>query len=186
MQTIPKQTLIQAAQGDIQAFEQVYRATSGFVYSIALKITRNEADSQEITQDVFIKIHKNLRNFQFRSQFRTWVYRIAANTAINYYRKSVKDFNRRADFDVVIDTVAAPQTANNDLDKETNESLLDSLLKDLNPDQRAALLLREIEGLSYDEIARALNTNINTVRSRLKRARESIMAQNKEVIKNEL
>ena len=74
MQDIPKDVLIKAAEGDIKAFEHIYRVTSGFVYSVAFRITQNTQEAEEVTQDVFLKIHKNLKNFRFRASFKTWIY----------------------------------------------------------------------------------------------------------------
>ena len=65
MKDIPKDTLVRASRGDVDSFEEIYTEASGFVYTIALRITRNAQDAQEVTQDVFIKIHRNLRGFRF-------------------------------------------------------------------------------------------------------------------------
>ena len=175
MKDIPKETLIKAARGDMEAFEYIYRTTSGFVYSVALRVIHNNADAQEVTQDVFFKIHKNLRNFGFRASFKTWVYRITTNTAINRYRQRAKEAARRGDYDTAIKTKGVEGEAAKSIEQEDNQSRVMSLLAVLNADQRACLVLREIEGLSYEEIAKVLKININTVRSRLKRARFALL-----------
>jgi RNA polymerase sigma-70 factor (ECF subfamily) len=184
MHDIPRQLIEQARQGDMQAFEAIYRASSGFVYAVALRITGNAEEAQEVTQDVFLKIHHNLERFEFRSQFTTWVYRIAANTAINAYNRRARDHGRRADFDAVIETHAAPDDTAARAEQREERSRaaerLNSFLQRLNPDQRACIVLREIEGLRYEEIARALQCNLNTVRTRLKRAREALVAFSRE------
>ncbi len=175
MQDISQNILSQAAAGDMASFQEIYKAASGFVYNVALRITNNRQDAEDVTQDVFLKVHKNLNNFQFRSSFKTWLYRIAVNSAINTTNRSSKELSRRVDFDKAIESQASAP-AENLLDKEFNESKVQSLLDKLNPDQRACVVLREIENLSYEEIARALKINLNTVRSRLKRAREMLLA----------
>jgi RNA polymerase sigma-70 factor (ECF subfamily) len=182
MQDISPKILIQAASGDINSFEQIYKAAADFVYSLALRITNSAEDAEDVTQEVFLKIHKNLKSFQFRSSFKTWVYRITVNTAINAAKKSSKELNKRADFDVAIQTQGSqPQQA--EFDKEDNESKVKVLLDKLNLNQRACIVLREIQGLSYQEIAKALKINLNTVRTRIKRARQTLIqtSQNKEV-----
>ena len=187
MKEIPVPTLKAAAGGDMKAFEEIYKAISGFVYSIALRITNNGSDAEEVTQDVFLKIHQNLKNFRFRASFRTWLYRISANTAISVYRRRAAENRRRGDYDIALKTKAAVDTAGGNIDREYNNSLVTRLLGILSPEQRACIVLREMENLSYKEIAGVLKININTVRSRLKRARENIIAQGqKEVILNEL
>ena len=179
MQNIPMDILIQASRGDIMAFEEIYRITSGFVYSVALRITANADDAKEVTQDVFVKIYNNLKSFRFRSSFNTWVYRITANTALNALKKSSKVMGRRADYDVALGSRDDRATVTHGMDAEDNKTLLSSLLNALNPDQRVCIVLREIEGLNYKEISTALGININTVRTRLKRAREALLALGK-------
>ena len=83
MEDIPRDIIERAVKGEMAAFEQIYRDTSGFVYRSALRILNNSADAEDVTQDIFMKIHDNLKNFQFRANFKTWVYRITVNTAIN-------------------------------------------------------------------------------------------------------
>ena len=179
MQDISKELLTQASTGDIQAFEEIYRLASSFVYSVALRVTRNADEAKEVSQDVFIKIYNNLRSFRFRSSFKTWLYRITTNTALNVLKKSSKDINRRVDYDVALKANDDSATATHAIEMDDNKKLLSSLLDMLNPDQRACIVLREIEGLNYREISKALSININTVRSRLKRARETLLAHGK-------
>ncbi len=179
MKDIPKDTLIKASNGDREAFEAIYRAVSGFVYSLALRVTRNHADAQEVTQDVFIKIHRSLKSFGFRASFKTWVYRITTNTAINSYRKRIRQMSRQSDFDTAIKTEGVEPTVEQTVDTKNSQEQLMHLLGELNPDQRSCIVLREIEGLSYKEISKTLRININTVRSRLKRARQALMSRAK-------
>ena len=187
MEHIPKDVLVQASQGDMEAFEKIYKAACGFVYSVALRITNSKEDAEDIIQDVFMKIYKNLKKFQFRSSFKTWLYRITTNIAINHYRRILKERNRRVDYDVAIKTESTPDATREIIDREDNERLVASLLDLLNPDQRACIILREIEGLNYREISEVLKININTVRSRLRRARLALLAHRKRgVISDEL
>ena len=187
MQHIPKELILNALEGDISAFEKIYRATSGFVYSTALRITRNHADAEEVTQEVFIKVYKNLKRFRFRASFTTWLYRIAVNTALNVYRKTSRQRQRRADYDTAIQTKGIPDPRETIFDRADAQNRIESLLSTLKPEQRACIILRELEGLSYREIAKVLKININTVRSRLKRARQALLsAAPKEVVANEV
>lgn len=155
----------------MDAFAQLYRASSSFVFTLAYRIAGNREEAEEITQDVFLRIHRYLRNFQFRSSFKTWLYRIAVNTALNAHKRLRKERTRRADVDDIENIVAAPQRH----DDPGARDMLNSLLDRLNPDQRACITLREIEGLSYEEMAQVLGVNLNTVRSRLKRARAALV-----------
>ena len=176
MVDIGQELLKKAGAGDMLAFEEVYKATSGFVYNVALRITRNYADAQEVTQDVFVKICHSLKDFQFRSTFKTWVYRITVNMAINRYRKVKREERDRIDYTEIIESFPAGNSAADGAIKNDNEMILNKLLDRLIPEHKICLVLREIEGLSYQEIADILKIPLNTVRSRLKRAREALLA----------
>lgn len=175
MEDIPRDLIEQAQAGDIGAFERIYKAASAMVYSVALRVTNSRPDAEEVTQDVFIKIHRSLKDFEFRSSFKTWAYRITVNTALNACRKISRQEAGRQDFDTVIDSQAASVDTRGQIghaeERDRAKAELSVRLARLNPDQRACIILRDIEGLKYKEIAKALGININTVRSRLKRAR---------------
>src|SRR5512135_2737749 len=156
IQDISPDVLERASQGDLEAFEQVYKSASGFVYNVALRITRHAADAEEVTQDVFMKIYRCLKDFRFRSSFKTWVYRITANTAITYYRKSMREKMRRVDQEGLIESFPVGGSAADAALQNDQEARLQALLGHLSPEHRSCLILREIEGLSYQEIAAAL------------------------------
>lgn len=180
MEDISRDIIERAQAGDIDTFEAIYKATSGFVFNVSLRVVNNRQEAQEVTQDVFVKIYHSLKEFEFRSSFKTWAYRIAVNTALNACKRSNKHDCRRQDLDSVIDTQAASIDSRKELiekdEQQHARGKLESLLAGLNPDQRACIVLREIEGFSYEEISRTLRINLNTVRTRLKRAREALMA----------
>jgi RNA polymerase sigma-70 factor (ECF subfamily) len=181
MAEIDNDLILKASEGDMSAFEGIYRLTSGFVYNVAFRLTNNPKDAEEITQDVFIKIYKNLKAFRFSSSFKTWVYRIAVNTAINFKKREAAEKNKRVDYESTLNSEAV------DKGKDyASESLVKFLLDKLSPEHRACIVLKEIQGLSYEEISNVLRININTVRSRLKRAREKLLTLRKEVVENEV
>ena len=189
MEDISKPIVDLAAGGDIEAFEKIYKAASAFVYTIALRIANNRDDAEDIMQEVFIKVYRNLAQFRFHSSFKTWVYRITVNTTVNACRAKSKELRRRdEEIEDITDIGQYPaQRGETISENKDNEKHISSLLKILNPDQRVCIVLREIEGLSYKEIAEVLKVKINTVRSRLKRAREVLFAYRKgKVIENEM
>jgi len=179
MEVVPFETIIKAAQGDLRAFEEIYRAACSLVYGVSFRMSGSCEDAEEITQDVFLKVHKNLKNFEHRASLKTWIYRITVNTTITHQKR------KRLKTQVSLDEVGVEKFASplqeSFLDEE-NKELADKTLSVLNDDQKTCMILRNIEGLSYDEIAQALKININTVRTRLKRAREKLLSVRKEVL----
>ena len=174
----------EAAQGDVNAFEEIYKAYSGLVYSVAYRMVRHQENAEEVTQEVFLTVYRKLNTFAFKSSLKTWIYRMAINTTINYAKKTNKENNRTVEFNEEFSWVDPSNDVEREVDKQFNERVVASLLNTLNPDQRACIVLRNIEGLSYQEIAEVLNININTVRTRLKRARETLLLLRNEVMNN--
>ena len=172
---VPKDLIKLAAGGDHAAFEDIYKLTSSYVYAVALRISGNREDAQEVVQDVFVSLYRNLWKFNFKSKLTTWMYRITVNAAINFYNKAKKKKFREVASEMLVDNRGTPPDAEADMDREANERTVSLMLRMLNVDQRACIVLREIEGLSYEEISRVMKVNINTVRTRLKRARERLM-----------
>lgn len=185
MGDISEDIIKRAAAGDMEAFEQIYRGFSGLVYNTAFRITGNREDAREVTQDVFMTVYQKLNSFRFRSSLKTWIYRVAVNLSINRVRKMSRESGRSVEFDDGLDYQASAHGVQPQVLHTTQEDA-QTLLNVLNEDQRACITLRSIQGLSYEEIAETLKININTVRSRIKRAREKLMVFQKEVAKNEL
>lgn len=180
MQPLPKELLIAASEGRAGAFERIYRATADYVYSIALRITGDRADAEEVAQDVFLKVHRCLGGFRFEAAFTTWLYRITVNRAVSASRKRSRRRARLVPFDDAIGVEDPRDQTREVIEREGDRARVRTMLEALNPDQRACIVLREMEGMRYDEIAAALRLKINTVRSRIRRAREALVALAKE------
>ncbi len=176
MQEIERELIVRASGGDMGAFREIYQRASGYVYTLAYRVVNTKHDAEEVTQDVFLKIHRSLASFKFEASFKTWLYRIAVNAALNHAKKRSRVTTREVE-EVFEDRATVTQSdAAQRIEAGETEDQLKILLDQLNPDQRACIVLREIEGLDYQGIAASLGININTVRSRLKRAREILMA----------
>ncbi len=183
---ITENTIIEASEGNTDAFESIYKEYSDFVYNVTLRVINNVDEAQEITQEVFITVFRKLKSFKFKSSLKTWVYRIAVNMAIDYARKRTREQDQTVlyeDYNKLSKTI---DPVSEEIERAQQEINISTLLEALSPDQRACIVLRSIEGLSYQEISESLNININTVRSRLKRAREKLIALRKEMMKNEM
>lgn len=181
MQDLSDDILTKASQGDLEAFEVLYKSTAGFVYNVALRIVNNREDAQEVTQEVFLIIYQKLKSFRFESSFKTWIYRITVNYSINFAKKASKMKRKMTEYDDTSVTETVLNNVQTEMDREERNKMIEELLNALNFEQRACVVLRNIEGLSYQQIADTLKVNINTVRSRLKRAREKLLNIRKQV-----
>ena len=183
---ISQETIVAASQGDVGAFEKIYKMYFRFVTNVAFRVVSNAEDAQEVTQEVFMNIYRKLKSFRYESSLKTWVYRITINHAINYSKKMNKEHHQRIEYPEMLPAQGTPLAADIDLDQKDNLAIASKLLESLNSDQKACIILRSVEGLSYQEIAETLKVPINTVRSRIKRARETMLSLKKEVVQNEM
>ena len=181
--------LIERVQrGDKAAFDVLVLKYQQRVVNLVSRFVRNHADALDITQDAFLKAYRALPNFRGDSAFYTWLYRIAVNTAKNFLATQ----SRRSG-DLHQDISEIEQIEANDAlrDKATPERLLlrDEIqstviaaIDELPEDLRMAIMLREVEGLSYEDIANVMECPIGTVRSRIFRAREAVDKQLKPLL----
>ena len=182
-------SLVQLAQrGDAGAFDALVRRYQHKVVKLVLRYVRDPAEAEDIAQAAFIKAYRALPRFRGDSAFYTWLYRIAINTAKNVLaargRSPVQYDVDRSDEDDGYDVVAnMKDTATPEALALTEEirSIVTSAIDALPEDLRTAIQLRELEGLSYEEIAAAMECPVGTVRSRIFRAREAIDARLREV-----
>ncbi len=186
MREISEATVRDAAQGSVEAFEAIYKAYGPYVYNVVYRMLHHADDAQDVTQEVFVTVYRKLKTFGFRSSLKTWIYRIATNLAINHAKKREREQNRTVALDEKMESVLASNPADRADVRHAQREQVSALLEVLNADQRACLVLRDFEGLSYEEIAQTLGINLNTVRSRLKRGREKLLAFSKEVIRHEM
>ncbi len=155
-------------------FKQVYDEFKGKVWNLTSRYVFSKQDREDIFQEIFIKIHKALPSFRGDSKIETWIYRITANTAINYLNKQ-KRYNL---LKTILNGLRFIET--DELVESAGKSLKRPLSK-LNPRQRTILVLAEVEEKKLSEIAEILNLPLGTVKSGLHRAKEIVK---KELIKN--
>lgn len=177
----PDTDLVQRAQkGDKAAFRQLIERHQRRVYQLALGIVKDHEDALDVVQETFVKVHNNLPTFKGDSAFYTWVYRIAYNVAIDAVRKNKGDkvevdentlTDEGSQYDPYSPQSPSPQKAA--LRGELGAKLQEALAK-LGENHRAILVLREIDGLSYEELAQVLKIPKGTVMSRLFHARQKM------------
>ncbi len=174
-----KELILRCKKGDIEAFRGLFEKYQGRNYAVAYGIIRNREDALEVSQEAFIKAYRSIKSFRGRSSFGTWLFRITTNKAIDFLRRNkkhknleIKDLNSIASNEItehkLLDHRRDPgeTLADKELGKE-----IERALDKLPPKQRAVIILREVEGLSYEEISKTLGCPRGTVMSRLHGAR---------------
>jgi RNA polymerase sigma-70 factor, ECF subfamily len=172
------------SKGDVDAFEILVKNYQKKMFNIAFRITGSMEDASEVVQDAFFAAHKNLKNFEQKSRFSTWLYSITVNTAKNRLKQNLtrKKHEPHSSDDPVhadsstkrIEPASDDPSALDLLLKKDRQKGVQECLNRLEQDFREVLVLRDIQGFAYTEIAAMLALAEGTVKSRLFRARESV------------
>jgi len=178
-EAVDELTLVRAAKaGDISAYEQLVRRYDRNVFRIAQHITHNREDAEDVVQDAFLKAYENLAKFQEQSKFYTWLVRIAVNEALMRLRQRRPERTVSLDEDVRTEEDTVPRevadwSPNPEQLYSQSEmrEILQRTIQGLPPGFRTVFVLRDVEGLSTEETAEALDLSIPAVKSRLLRAR---------------
>lgn len=173
-----------ARAGDTLAFQALFQKYNRRVYAVALGVVKRPEDAMDVVQDAFIKVHKHLATFQGASSFYTWLYRIVMNLGIDHVRKKRKIVEWGDDVPIehaagdrtLVPKVPHANPSQSVVRRELSEKIRQAL--DTLPEyHRAVILLREVEGMSYEEIAEVLNVPKGTIMSRLFHARRKMQDQ---------
>ncbi len=181
MEPDDRQLVEDARRGDARAFRELVSRHQRRAYAVALGIVHDPDDARDVCQEAFLKVHKNLSTFEGEAQFFTWLYRIVMTLCIDLLRKRR---GQQVEFDDALanddpdDAGIAPQRTGFDparalSDKELRAQILRALDR-LSPAHRAVLVMREVDGLSYQEMAEAMKCSIGTIMSRLFHARKKM------------
>ena len=173
-------------QGDSAAMEQLILKYQDRIYNVILRICANTDDATELTQDTFVKIIEKINEFEGRSSFYTWAFRIAVNLTLNYCQRSVRlkyksleteenghNKQARRELKEFLTDEGCPDPAAVAEKKELFKIAADVLMK-LDEEHRTVVVLRDIEGMNYARIAEVLDIELGTVKSRLSRARNNL------------
>lgn len=182
---IETQFIERLKRGDAASFEILVAERSSEIYGLLFRMTENAEEARDLTQETFLRAFQSIANFRGDADLRTWIYRIAINQARNRWRWWRR---RRRDATVSLDAPEGPYglplastlraTQGNDPENETlaheREKVLRAALKTLGRSYRETVILRDIEGFTYEEIAETLEISVGTVKSRLSRGREEL------------
>ena len=170
-----------AKQGDMHAFEELILKHEKIVYNVALRMMNHGEDAKDISQEVFLKAYRSLSNFDERSAFSTWLYRITHNTCIDEMRKrkgkqsySLEEELENEEGSMQRQIADEGDTPEESLLREEQKSEILQALDNLSAEHKAAIILRDVKGLSYEEIAEILELSLGTVKSRISRGRNQL------------
>jgi RNA polymerase sigma-70 factor, ECF subfamily len=186
-----KELVKRVQKGDLAAFDMLFSRYQAKILNLVSRYVRDSEEVRDVTQEAFIKAYRALPRFRGDSQFYTWLYRIAINTAKNHLVSrsrrppstdvDIEDADYRDDGDLLRD-VEDPESA---LARDQLKDTIMLALKDLPDDLRTALTLREFDGLSYEQIAQIMECPVGTVRSRIFRAREFVDQRMQKLLQGE-
>ncbi len=178
MSEYEKILLAKARKGDVDAFEMLIKGHEKKAFNIAYRFLKNPEDAEDITQEAFIRAFNNIKKFKGQSSFSTWLYRIITNTCIDFVRTRQNKLTESIDKSVQYNgdemELQIPTDKNNPetiLEQNEITGLMQKMLNKLPDDQKLALILRDIQGFSYDEISQITDVSLGTVKSRINRAR---------------
>ena len=182
-----------AKRGDRDAFRTLFERYHRRAYGLAYGVLRHQDDALDVVQDAFIKAHKHLDKFEGNSSFYTWLYRIVMNLAIDHLRKHRRvapveldeQHLAAATDDSLLPKLLGGNPGRALMDKEIR-ARIDAALEELSENHRAVLIMRELEGLSYEEMAQAMNCSKGTIMSRLFHARKNMQRRLADLVGEEV
>lgn len=168
--------IARASSGDASAFNLLMAQHEHRMYAIALRMCKNREDAQDCLQEAMLRVFRAIGAFKGESSFGTWMYRITMNTCLDELRRKKK--SRDTSMDALLDQGWSPPDMTGSPERKAMQHelrrSLHSAINDLPEDMRAAIILRDIHGCTYDEIAQVLEINVGTVKSRISRGREKL------------
>ena len=172
-----------ARRGDLAAYDDLVRRYQERIYATVYHMTANHEDANDLAQEAFIKAFQALKSFKGGSSFYTWVYRIAVNKTINFLKQrknraqmSLDDLDFNAEHDPDLVALISEKTPRREVGLAELQEKLNAAMQKLSEPHRLAVTLHDVQGLSHEEIAKIMDCNVGTVRSRLFYARQQLQA----------
>jgi RNA polymerase sigma factor (sigma-70 family) len=172
-----------ARKGDLEAYDELVQRYQERIYATVYHMTSNHEDANDLAQESFIKAFQALKSFKGGSSFYTWLYRIAVNKTINFLKQrknrihlSLNDLDFNAEHDPDLVAFVSDKTPRREANLSELQEKLNTALMKLSEPHRLVVVLHDVQGLSHEEIAKVMDCNIGTVRSRLFYARQQLQA----------
>ncbi|MGE5632629.1 MAG: sigma-70 family RNA polymerase sigma factor [Caulobacteraceae bacterium] len=181
MSDLEKLLIKKSKSGDIESFELLISSYDKKAYNIALRMMGNEEDAKDMAQEALIRVFKAVKDFKEQSSFSTWLYRIVTNVCLDELRRRKKE--KTVSLENTVETDSGEMRLEVCSDKETPENVYERLeqrqlikdaIKELNEEYRSVIILRDIQGFSYEEISSMLDCSLGTIKSRINRARSAL------------
>jgi RNA polymerase sigma-70 factor (ECF subfamily) len=181
---VDEMVLVQRArQGELAAYDELVRRYQERIYATVYHMTSNHEDANDLAQEAFIKGYQALKSFKGGSSFYTWVYRIAVNKTINFLKQrknkaqmSLDDLDFNAEHDPDLVALISEKTPRREINLAELQEKLNTAMQKLSEPHRLVVTLHDVQGMSHEEIAKVMDCNIGTVRSRLFYARQQLQA----------
>ncbi|SCG83122.1 RNA polymerase sigma-H factor Sigma-30 [Proteiniborus sp. DW1] len=168
------------ANGNLKAFDELIEKYEKTAYNIALRMLKNPEDAMDVSQEAFIKVFRSIKTFNFESAFSTWLYRIVTNTCLDFLRKrnsnvySIDNPIQTEEGEIERDIPDEADSPEELLEKKLTKEMVNNSINKLEENHRIVIILRDIQGFSYEEISKILDCSIGTVKSRINRARKNL------------
>lgn len=179
-----------ARRGDLEAYDELVRRYQERIYATIYHMTANHEDANDLAQETFVKAFRALRSFKGGSSFYTWLYRIAVNKTINFLKQrrgrsqmSLNDLDLNAEHDPDLVALVSDKTPRREAHLSELQERLNAAMQKLSEVHRLVVTLHDVQGLPHEEIARIMDCNVGTVRSRLFYARQQLQAYLSDFIK---
>jgi RNA polymerase sigma-70 factor (ECF subfamily) len=172
-----------ARRGSLEAYDELVRLYQERIYATIYHMTSNHEDANDLTQETFVKAYRVLKSFKGSSSFYTWIYRIAVNKTINFLKQrrnrmhvSLNDLDSSAERDPDLVALISEKTPRRDVNLVELQEKLNAAMQKLSEPHRLVVTLHDVQGMPHEEIAKIMDCNIGTVRSRLFYARQQLQA----------
>jgi len=178
---LEKLLIKKSKDGDIEAFETLISNYDKKAYNIAYRMMGNEEDAKDMAQEAMLRVYRSIKEFKEQSSFSTWLYRIVTNVCLDELRKKKKQNSVSLDSTIETDdgemrleVCSDRETPENAYERLEQRELIAEAIKQLSEEYRSVIILRDVQGFSYEEIAYMLNCSLGTIKSRINRARNTL------------